>query len=509
MRLTRYDLLGAACVLGFGVAFAAMTARRAADDGPPPVERLLDPSAEIQLGEEWLGLYFRGDRVGLIHVEKSAREGGGYRYAMQTKLRLMAMHRDAPLDLRVDADLGPDLALQRFEFEVDAGPAELAGRGEVEGTTVEMVVRTGGEDLKRRVELAHPPVLRANIGPLLSRQGLQPGARVRYHAFDPLTQRDQPVDVEVVGPETILVLDREVEATRIRMTAAGMTLDGWINARGEVLRQEMGLGLVAVRETREQARFGLLPGARGGADLIRATRVPAPGLPADLRRLSVLRLRLAGVELAGFDLHDSDETPPGRQSLADGVLSIAREPVGEGLPLPVADPPPGSLDADALVQSDHPRVRSWARSIAGGAADTLTAARRVAAWVHANVERQAVPGVPSALDTLDTRVGDCNEHAALFAALARAVGVPTRVVVGLVHADDHFAWHAWNEVLVRDPADDARRWLTVDATWDQLPADVGHVALLRGGLGEQARLLPVIGGLRVEIVEPRSPAGGL
>ena len=130
----------------------------------------------------------------------------------------------------------------------------------------------------------------------------------------------------------------------------------------------------------------------------------------------------------------------------------------------------------------------------GHARDTVTAARRLKDWVHHRLEQTAVPGVPSALETLDARVGDCNEHSTLFAALARSVGIPTRIVVGLVYADGRFGYHAWNEVLAADG------WLSVDATWNQMPVDVGHLAMLRGGLSEQARLLPLMGRLQLTVV---------
>ena len=89
---------------------------------------------------------------------------------------------------------------------------------------------------------------------------------------------------------------------------------------------------------------------------------------------------------------------------------------------------------------------------------------------------------------------------ALFAALARAAGVPTRVVFGLVYKAEprpRFAWHAWNEVAVTGG------WLYVDATWGQVPADVGHIALVSGDFSRQAELLRVMGRLRLNIVETR------
>jgi transglutaminase-like putative cysteine protease len=73
-----------------------------------------------------------------------------------------------------------------------------------------------------------------------------------------------------------------------------------------------------------------------------------------------------------------------------------------------------------------------------------------------------------------TREGDCTEHAVLLAALARAVGRPSRVVIGILlveTADDVVAYgHAWTEIH----GDDG--WQLADATRPQhnLPNATTH-----------------------------------
>ncbi|MCA9526142.1 MAG: transglutaminase domain-containing protein, partial [Myxococcales bacterium] len=172
---------------------------------------------------------------------------------------------------------------------------------------------------------------------------------------------------------------------------------------------------------------------------------------------------------------------------------ITRERPGPGLPLAdvAADDPDRA--AEPLVQADHPRIQAVARRIAGDATDTRAVAERVRRFVHEHVDDEVVAGVPSALEVLENGRGDCNEHAVLFAALARAAGVPTRIETGLVYLDGRFAWHAWNSVRVTDG------WLTVDATWDQSPVDVGHLRLATGGLDAQADLLRLMGQLQIEV----------
>ena len=98
---------------------------------------------------------------------------------------------------------------------------------------------------------------------------------------------------------------------------------------------------------------------------------------------------------------------------------------------------------------------------------------------------------------LDNRVGDCNEHAVLFVALARAVDLPSRVATGLAYTGGQFYYHSWPEVWVG-------KWLAVDPTFGQFPADPMHVRLLTGGLETQYEILKILGrGATIEVLETR------
>jgi len=483
-RASPWDVVGVLILLGFGTSVFFLNPTGHEEQSARAL--LMDPSTELQLGDEWMGVQYQGRKVGLLHLQKTRRPDGGYHFELHTHLKMIGFDGDATLLMDVGADLTRVMGLERFDFRVTAGPATFRGEGVVEDDRLALQVNTGGSTLKESVPLSDSPVLRANLGAVLSTKVLSPGARFRFHVFDPLTRSEQPVYIEVVGPDTLQILGRLVAVTHIRQTVSGMTLNGWINQRGEMLKQELGLGLTAIRETEEEARFGLLPN-QGGVDLIRATMVPVDGLPPSLAKRARLRLRFAGLDGANFELSDR------RQRFQDNVLTVTRESPGPGLAFPVESPPPGSLAADALIQSEHPRIKARAGRILAGTGDTVSAARKLMAWLRDNIRQEGVMGVPSALETLEARVGDCNEHSTLFAALARSQGIPTRLVVGLVYLKGRFGYHAWNEVLTADG------WLSVDATWGQLPVDVGHIAFLRGGLEQQVRLLPTMGKLRISV----------
>jgi transglutaminase-like putative cysteine protease len=95
---------------------------------------------------------------------------------------------------------------------------------------------------------------------------------------------------------------------------------------------------------------------------------------------------------------------------------------------------------------------------------------------------------------LKTRAGDCNEHAALLTALLRSAGIPARECVGLVYANDRFFYHAWTEAYVG-------RWISMDATLNQMPTDATHLKLVQGGLDRQTDIIPLIGKLKLSVMD--------
>ncbi|MCI5160128.1 MAG: transglutaminase domain-containing protein [Candidatus Electrothrix sp. AUS1_2] len=110
------------------------------------------------------------------------------------------------------------------------------------------------------------------------------------------------------------------------------------------------------------------------------------------------------------------------------------------------------------------------------------------------MEKRPVIGLPDALTTLKSGKGDCNEHAALFAGLARSLDIPAAIAAGVTLQHDAFYYHAWNEVCLDG------RWVSVDTTVNQIPADLYHIRFTRGDLEAQLAIGALIGKLRIEIL---------
>jgi len=92
--------------------------------------------------------------------------------------------------------------------------------------------------------------------------------------------------------------------------------------------------------------------------------------------------------------------------------------------------------------------------------------------------------------------GDCNEHAVLFAALTKAVGIPVKVVLGVVYLDGRFYYHAWNEVYLG-------KWVPVDSTFGQMPSDATHIKFIEGDISKSPEILKVVGKIKLEVIETK------
>ena len=139
-----------------------------------------------------------------------------------------------------------------------------------------------------------------------------------------------------------------------------------------------------------------------------------------------------------------------------------------------------------------------------GITGTRARAERLTREVNSLIEKKPTVSLPSALEVLRTKVGDCNEHTALFVALARSIGIPARINVGVAYVRGAFYYHAWPEVY-STKAGGRGLWLPVDPTFNQFPADATHLRLARGGLDKQAAILPMIG--KAEDARVRSRGG--
>jgi transglutaminase-like putative cysteine protease len=216
----------------------------------------------------------------------------------------------------------------------------------------------------------------------------------------------------------------------------------------------------------------------------------------DPRAVRRLRLRLTGVALSSPDLAGLGQTVAGDVIELNDPQSLRAGPL---------DPDARShLAPEPFLESDDPAIVKEAEAAVQKTIGARARAERLVRHVNGLLEKKPTISLPSAREVLRTKVGDCNEHTALYVAMARAVGIPARIAVGLTFVRGAFYYHAWPEVYLEDGADSGRArgyWLPVDPTLNQFPADATHLRLARGGLDSQATIVPLIGRMKMEVLD--------
>ncbi len=113
-------------------------------------------------------------------------------------------------------------------------------------------------------------------------------------------------------------------------------------------------------------------------------------------------------------------------------------------------------------------------------------------------------GFAGVREVLDSRSGDCTEHALLLAALLRKRGVPARIGYGFLLTETGFVGHAWTEARA------GAGWFALDPSF---PGGRPYAFKLRLGVIDPAApvwgqlgvsLLAVAGGVQAEVMEAAS-----
>jgi transglutaminase-like putative cysteine protease len=164
--------------------------------------------------------------------------------------------------------------------------------------------------------------------------------------------------------------------------------------------------------------------------------------------------------------------------------------------LPERDVAPEFLKSCYFIKSDDAKVREHARNAVGTETDPWLQARRIERWVHNHMRKDNGSDAFATADHVArTLRGDCTEFAMLAAAMCRAIGIPSRAVVGLVYVDSArgpaFGFHMWAEVWVRG------QWMPIDATLGKGYVGATHLKIADHSWYETQSLTPILPAVRV------------
>ena len=445
------------------------------------------------LGERWFGILIDQDLVGFYRQQTSQISGGGYRIEGDGSVRMKVMGFSKESNVREVYQTTPGLALRSFEIEqtINGAKSRLTGKTVSGGLQVKREAdgTTSTRLLKFKGELIPGPLL--NLVPFF--KGAATGRQHQILVFDAEELQIKEVVISVFGevkmPEggTALKLSNNLYPF--------VSNDIWVNRAGDTLLESVREGLVITRATSPDKLAAFISGvALSQKDLIydfSLVRLATP-MRHQPSKLSGIHVHIDGYGAQTPILNDGwqqTERSDNKLVIRTGSLKTLKKQHSSL---------PKHLESDEGIEVDAAEIKEKAKELVAGQTTVEQKLRSIASWTSGWLEDSVDDG-GSALTALSKRRGNCQTHSKLYTALARAAGIPTRFVSGLVSQDGgSFLYHSWAESLIDG------NWVAVDPTFNQLPADVTHLAFFEGNqLPDLMPLVSIIGKLKVNIISEK------
>lgn len=352
----------------------------------------------------------------------------------------------------------------------------------------------------------------------LSRDMLdKPGERVEVTILSLEGTADPfiPVVLEIVGPETIEAYGQAVLATKVistmKLNGTELSATSWDDEDGPLVSRSALGGLSVYLRAAGKTQARRKPGKLDLTDISRIEPTVPLKNPTRAKR-AVYRLKLKDTGTGMIDLPQTDMQKiiaRGKDYLDVEVIRQDAHKLAaverQNVPTELNDYLRSSLYLDWRT----PSVKQAAEQIVADSSRPWDQA--LALWKYVDrtvfVKNLEVYFDPAS-NVLASHQGDCTEHAVLLAALARARGLPSRLVTGLTQVPAGagrkaiFGYHAWTEVWI------AGQWVALDAALRQAPVDVSHIAMGVTALntaqplsGAATTLLKAVGNLEIEVLE--------
>ena len=447
------------------------------------------------LGEQWFSISMGGERTGFTRTAISAVPEG-FEVASDSSARMVVLGFSRNAWSRETYRVDRDLSMKSFHVDESIDGKAMTISGTVTAQGIRVSVTDGGKRreklLKLHGKIFPGPLL--NIYPLMQR-GLANGRKFTPRTFDIEEAKVKDVEITFIGREKGA---EGMEGLHFRNDLYPMVAnDIWVQPSGNTIRESVRDDLIVTASEKEAA-------AR--QELFAAALAKKPWLidyctvetdrpikhPEALKKLTV---ELSGLS-AAMPLLSSIGQKAERRNGETALYTMTRVPLpqpdnGAGTVIPAPAERPDRALADPR---DREALAAHEKEIAGAVKNPAGKVEKLVRWLAASVADGGNDSPP--LETFRLKKGDVISRVRLYAALAEAAGVPTRIVAGLVHSGEKgFRFHVWAESFVGE-------WLPVDPCAGQAPADAARIKLTDAvSPKEAADLAGLVGHLRAQIIE--------
>ncbi|MBT6345134.1 MAG: hypothetical protein HOJ49_00205 [Nitrospina sp.] len=442
--------------------------------------------------EDWMGTYYQDQKIGFTQVQtRWAPES--IEVNSRVFFQLRSGTTDSSTTITQKTILDAEFKLRSFSVLQEIAGHRQQVEGQIEGYRLTYRVRSRGFDKEKFIDLPPDALPSSTFLLNLLKKGLSVGQKGTIPLFMEPFQMLMDVHYEVLRQENLEYEKKPVATFVVKQMFGGVESTLWVAEDGSVIKETTNQGFKSFKEPALVAQQLKEPLTVG--NIITMSRVK-PSRPIDRpHRMRELIFNLQPIRSPDLIPQDQRQKILAVEPLPKGLFQISllvrTEPAQIASHAKVRIDPK-YLEESAQIQVQHPLIRRLAKELAGDNRDVWRVAQDINRWVFLNLEKELVDTV-TALDALHERRGECQSHTYLFTALARAAGIPTRIVNGLVYSQEYdgFLYHAWPEVYVGE-------WRALDPTFGQNRVDATHIKLTEGDEGGPFRLMEFVGKIKID-----------
>jgi transglutaminase-like putative cysteine protease len=443
------------------------------------VPAVVEPAPDPAISEKWYAEFMDGQQTGWLHVvwtesefegrktihdhtesyTVSTRGGGGFldRFEVAGIIDVERTVDGDLLTIRSEEIRGQrrQVTEQRFTGSGYTLTSEVAGLTEAHEVKCEGLLPTDAE---------------AFLSKKIREGAVRPGEKLTYPSPNFLTGAMETVVLDIERLETLALPTGPCLCYRVRESMEGRPGEStlWLDEEGVLRKARTGRSLL-VSTTRERAQEVTSGGHR--YSIVVLADPPLPRITSADR--SVVTVTLDESEFVEDPVFP--KTPFSRVTKQDGRVYtlelLAHDDPRATVELPVADESLAKwLTSTNLLCADAPEVQAAAKEAIGDVTDGREAVVKLLHYVFTRLDKGSGPiPAPTAKEILADGKGDCSEHAVLFVALCRAVGLPARLLSGYAQVGQNWGSHSFTEIWLG-------KWIGADPTTNELGTRARYIA---------------------------------
>lgn len=312
---------------------------------------------------------------------------------------------------------------------------------------------------------------------------------------------ESPIMVRMLDPVNLSIDEKKVVLEEIKPLKAGIDVFNiyrfrigdmivWSNEKGIIVKEQYPSGITLYNSQFEGSMEA--PPVKILFDYTTLPSFKSNKVIQNTEALRSLKVMVKGVQL-NRQLYDNTNI-----DIEGNILNIKKADVEElkkaDMKLPFNKGLDDYLKADEWIRSDYEPLyntgRIYARTYdnkAFGFVNYLTG------YLYNLIKTMPLFNLVDSKDILITLSGDYIERSLMFATYSRSAGLPTRIVSGLVYLKGYLYFHVWPEVWFG-------KWVPIDPTFMQFPADVTHIPLRSGSMNDILSVVKELRDIEIEVI---------